>query len=259
VERFYYVPDWQSGLHIPAENVLISAATLWHKTRKKFTNPNFLPRTTKRIFIDSGGFTFLTKWEKYPFTIDEFIDFLGILQEKQPIEQVAILDYPCEPDVNRSEYKTNFDRIRATVENAVVCFDKAPEINWIPVIQGYYLHEYLDCLSLYEERGIKSEKWAIGSVCQRRDIAGPRKIITRLKKTMSNKKLHAFGISIRLLKDLQIWNSLFSSDSASWQLYGGFAYTIEEKLQRFQDFTKELDSIRAGFEHQSSLEAFNYG
>lgn len=250
MKHFYYVADWGSDKYLFAENVLISAASSWFKKRKVFMKWKFAP-TVKRVFLDSGGFTFFKRWAEYPFSIETYVEFANQVRNNHSLEVVAILDYPCEENTVRSErLGSNLQRIEATVENAVGCYEADSSLPWIPVIQGYTLPEYLHCWDLYRERGIKADYWAIGSVCARKKVGGIRNILTSLKRE-TQKELHAFGLALIFIRDPQIWYSLFSSDSRAWSFM-----SYRDKGGDFQRYKIKIDKVFDSFEGQTTLEGY---
>lgn len=254
MKRFYYVADWGCKNYLFAENILCSAATVWQKGKWRKDTFTFAP-TIKRLFIDSGGFGMHKKWGKYPFTVVQYIDYVHHMMDKWPVTEVAVLDYPCEPEVNRTTHSTNMDRIRATVDNAVLCVDADNNIPWVPVIQGFTLKEYLACWELYQDAGIEYDLWAIGSICARKKLGGIRNIVTSLyNKTEQN--LHAFGLTLPALRDPQVFFSLQSSDSAVWNWR---AMNRDEKENGFWKYNKKIEALFAGFAHQQILEIDNNG
>jgi hypothetical protein len=92
--------------------------------------------------VDSGGFTAARKWGKYPWTHQQYIDFIREMSRDVPVQFCANMDYACERSVNRSKYNTNIDRIKATIRNEITLQELAPDLPWLPVLQGNNLEEY---------------------------------------------------------------------------------------------------------------------
>ena len=92
MKDFYFVADYTSRFYLDAPNILFSAGTSWMDG--KWHNYGEFPNLEK-TFVDSGGFSFFRKWGAYPFTIQDYLEWVYTLQDKYPIEHVAILDYPC--------------------------------------------------------------------------------------------------------------------------------------------------------------------
>ena len=230
MEDFYFVADYTSRFYLDVDNILFSASTSFLKSKKWHDWTGLDPQKT---FIDSGGYSFFRRWGEYPFSIAKYIEFIYILKDDNmyPITLCAIRDYPCEPDINRSQISTNKERIQKTVSNAVECFQADGNLPWIPVIQGYTIEEYLSCIQLYEDVGIPLDYIAVGSLCSRKgNLHEIRKILTTIKQR-TGAKLHSFGLSLVYLKDPIIFNTLYSSDSAAWN-YRVFSHDDKQEAVR---------------------------
>ena len=213
MKHFYFVADYTARFYLNVDNIMISAGSSYEPS-KKWNQWHGLKM--KRLFVDSGGFTLFKKNGEYPFSLHEYCKFVYSLDEQYPLELVATLDYPCEIDVKRTKYKTNKQRIEATVQNAVWCIDYDNTLPWIPVLQGFTYEEYEYCYNLYLERGINMDYLAIGSICSRKgNHLAIRNLLTKIH-ALTNTKLHAFGLSLTYLRDPTIANILYSSDSSAW-------------------------------------------
>ena len=254
MEDFYFVADWGAKHYLKVPNVMISAGSVWQPKTNKFSlSRTHIPDTVEQVFLDSGGYSFFSYYPDYPFTIEEYINLANIIKDQSGITRVVTLDYPCEPDINRSRVSTNEERIQKTVSNAVECIQYDETIPWLPVIQGYTIDEYLYCVDLYKDAGITSDYWAIGSICSRKGFPYKiRRIITTLSEALQS-KIHAFGISLKYLYDPQIFNNIYSSDSAAW-VWG--ATKMEQKPQMILDYLEKLDYIFSLHSGQSILMEF---
>lgn len=226
--------------------VLISAATLWAGKRFKQFKPH---RNVKEIFLDSGGFSFFYRSGDYEFYPAQFIR----LARKINADYVAVMDYPCEPDVNRSKLRTNYERIDKTIENAIKLMDLADDINWVMVVQGYKPEEYLYAIDRIKEQGLLTDLMAIGSLCVRKSISSAREIILLVRKNLPSRiKLHGFGVDLRFLRDLAIFSALYSTDTAAWkwnnrahwapdwQPKGFMPKSEADKLKNFEKYKKKV-------------------
>lgn len=217
MKHFFLVADWGAHHYLDVPNIMLSAGSVWHPKQNWNLSRTRLPKMVERLILDSGGYAFFSRWGEYPFDLEKYLELAYYLRDLHPLYRVATLDYPCEPDINRSQIMTNEERIQKTVSNAVECFHKDNSIPWLPVIQGYTVEEYLYCIDLYNDYGIGSDYWAIGSICSRKGAPYElRNIITKIKERHQTQKLHAFGLGIPYLSDPQIFNAIYSSDSAAW-------------------------------------------
>ncbi len=224
--------------------VLISAATLW--TGKKF-KPLRTHESVKELFLDSGGFSFFSRYGEYPYTCLQ----LWRLARKLNANYVAIMDYPCEPGVNRELYQTNIERIERTIENGIKCLD-LDGVNWVMVIQGYTVDEYLYAIDRIREQGLLTDVMAIGTLCTRRSISAAREAILAIRKALPGwVKLHGFGVDLRFLRNPVIFHALYSTDTGAWK---GFMPMKEiEKLQYLEQYKMKLSAVMDFHSRQKRL------
>lgn len=226
------LPKWWLG-----DPYLMSAASLWRGHR--FRVPRWLPKG--EFFLDSGGFSFFHKEGEYPFSPEQYIDYINTIKPKY----FATMDYPCEPNVNRSILKSNLERIEATVDLGVYLWKNRDKINSKPivVIQGFTLAEYEYCYSLYRKRGVDADYWAFGSMCRRWNDAEIRTYI-RFFRDMVGKdvKIHIFGIKISSL-NCEVIKKIDSIDTLAW------AYNKFRKKEKgynkeaFIDYKHKLEGL----------------
>ena len=255
VEEFFLVADWGSHNYLFVPNVMMSASSIatpdgskWNLSRTR------LPDSVERVIVDSGGFAFFSRWGEYPFSLESYLDLVYYVQDTHPLFRVATLDYPCEPEIDRSQLMTNEERITKTVSNAVLCVDTDKSLPWLPVIQGYTIQEYLSCIEQYREAGLESDYWAIGSICSRKGSPYEiRNIVTKIKELHPKNKLHAFGLSLPYLADLQVFQSLYSSDSAAWNWGISGVNMRARKKTAALDYVDRVSKMIADFEGQSTL------
>jgi len=253
MEHFYFVADWGAKHYLTVPNVMISAGSTWHPKSNKFSlsRTNLPPDTTKRVFLDSGGFSLMSRYPDYPFSLEEYIDLAYHIKKKYPLTEIATLDYPCEAEIDRTQLHTNQERMEKTVERAVECIDYDGSLPWVPVIQGYTLGEYYECIDMFDAAGIDEDYYAIGSVCSRKGHPLKiRRLITKVKKRMGDDRLHAFGLSLIYLKDSQIFHAIHSSDSAAWNYR---AVTMKQKPKMITDYLKKINNIQSAYEGQTTL------
>jgi len=251
MERFFYCADGSKIDYLLKDvPLLISAATLWKKG--KFNLPKNLNGATE-IFLDSGGFSFFTTWEKYPFSPEEYIAFILRFKERYPqLKYVAIMDYPCENFVNRKSLKTNYQRINATVQNAKELLSHNIPASWVSVVQGYSYSDYRYCCDLMEEMNLFTPLTAVGSICTRKKISEIFTILRIVKQYTG--ALHAFGLEYQALKIRSIWDLLYSCDSGAWKFtsrnhkergFGGFwrPRNHEDKIKNLALYQEKINSL----------------
>jgi hypothetical protein len=239
--KFYLGFDWskkrrENNTHPYA---FLSAAVTWSYNHGRGLVPFKFSDQTKEIFLDSGGASLFEQYSDYPFSLDAFVQWIKAMQETNDnkVKYVAILDYPCEPEINRKAFSTNQERIEATVRNAMKCFrhDISPA-KWLPVLQGYSVEEYLHCLKLYKDQNLYLDYIAIGSMCRRNDLDQIHKILKAIKER-TDAKIHLFGLTIKALKKLAIYDLIDSCDAT------GYALGCSKEAESFVKMNSTLDKI----------------
>ena len=258
MEQFYFVADWGSRHYLHVPNVMLSAGAIWQPISKYFIASRFeLPNSVERVILDSGGYSFYMKYGKYPFDLEKYIELVYLIQDQSPLFKVAILDYPCEPKLDRHRPMTNKERIDKTISNAVECFQADRKIPWLPVIQGYEIDEYSSCIDQYKDVGIKSDYWAIGSLCSRKGQKMKiRNIVSSIVEYTGDVKLHSFGLTLSYLSDPQIFNSIYSTDSSSWNYR---ARTMAEKPEMIRKHLAKINLLYCKLHQTSLLDFYDLG
>ncbi|GAA1954645.1 DUF7221 family queuine tRNA-ribosyltransferase-like protein [Catenulispora subtropica] len=188
-----------------------------------------LPRAAAPWALDSGGFTELkdygdwtTSPEDYVIRVRRYRDQIGRLMWAAP------QDWMCEPAVIAGGRMGPLTFVgtglsvaehqRRTVENFLQLRDLAPDLPFVPVIQGYTLPEYLACVGLYEDAAVDLAAFPVvglGSVCRRQGTAEAHDIITALRQR-GIPRLHGFGV--KTLGLARYGHLLCSADSLAWSL-----------------------------------------
>ena len=188
-----------------------------------------MPRARGAWSLDSGGFTQLQKhgsWDsvtprQYADRVRRYAEEIGNLVWAAP------QDWMCEPIIiNGGQIgKTTFagthlsvaEHQRRTVENFLELRSLAPDLPFIPVLQGFALDDYLACAVRYAEQGVDlsaEPTVGLGSVCRRQNTSEAAAIITAITRAVPGIRLHGFGIKT---SGLSAYGSLLaSSDSTAW-------------------------------------------
>lgn len=186
-----------------------------------------LPRAAAPWSLDSGGFSELQyhgRWTvpaaKYVARVRRYRDEIGRLDWAAP------QDWMCEPIIIAGgqagplrfvgTHLSVTEHQHRTVDNLVHLRDLAPDLPFIPVVQGYTREEYLACVDLYERAGVDlttEPLVGLGSVCRRQATGEAHEIILALR-GRGLTRLHGFGVKIL---GLQRYSHLLSSaDSMAW-------------------------------------------
>ncbi len=248
-------PRWQQYKFLTQNfNAMFSAAGYWDNKKKSWRRRKFFKQIAWK-WLDCGGFTLLNKYGDYPFTVDNYANLQAMLKA----DHYATMDYPCEPEITRTlNLMSNRDRISATVENALQLQEWESQLSgvMVPVIQGYTLEEYEQCIDLYRHVDLIREYMAVGSMCRRIDTEELNQLIPgiyRAARRAGVHRLHFFGL--KLSPDLQpldlyIWSrdSAVAMDAYDPELRkerGGrrFPRGQEEKKEAFYSFMNRLDKL----------------
>tara|TARA_Y100000310_G_scaffold307646_1_gene349947 strand:+ start:524 stop:1285 length:762 start_codon:yes stop_codon:yes gene_type:complete len=219
--------------------VMLSACGLW-KGRGRFQK--------KRLdwadwFLDSGGFTALNKWGDYPFSPDEY---LALVERDNP-SWAASMDYPCEPDISRQSQLSNDDRIVATVQLAKYLTKRDNRI--IPVIQGYEIDEFAECIRLMRRAAVPLGRVAIGSVCRRQRTKEIARLAWDLRLLLPQSSIHGFGVKISALHHPAVRACFNSIDTNAWEWWirgrkmDGLSDLTDK--EGFAAYRRRLEDIRA--------------
>lgn len=191
-----------------------------------------LPRARGPWALDSGGFTELQRhgrWTvsvaKYAAEVRRFRDEIGNMVWAAP------QDWMCEPIViaggelpsgirfTGTGLSVRAHQIR-TVANLVQLRALAPDLPFVPVLQGWTLDDYLHCWDLYEMAGIHLQDEpivGIGSVCRRQATGEAVAIFADLARRGLRDKMHGFGVKTAGLPAVK--DVLASSDSQARSMH----------------------------------------
>ena len=168
--------------------------------------------------LDSGGFTELSLFNEWQTTPKEYItavrrykNEIGRLQWASP------QDMMCEPFMTEKTGLTVKHHQTKTIENYLELKHLANDLPFIPVLQGWTLDDYLQCVEMYDKAGINLEEYdtvGLGSVCRRQATGEAETIVYRLQPI----KLHGFGMKQTALQ--RFGNLLTSADSMAWSYNG---------------------------------------
>ena len=244
-------PDFYVGIHQPhwiyrpemaGMKFFISANRL--RDRKRWKHAPGI-----RWALDSGGFTEIAKYGRWTATPERYVgDVYRWSWEIGQPDFCAPQDWMCEsPMLKRTAYvdglirprgrtaglslgqivdlcpdltaEQEADRIRVhqarTVANFLRLRELAPDLPFIPVLQGYQTADYVRHVADYKAAGVDLEaetRVGVGSVCRRQGTHE----IAELFRALSGMglKLHGFGVKAGGLKLSADY--LASSDSMAW-------------------------------------------
>lgn len=206
--RFYLgtgTPAWVKRIDVP---LFVS-----HVRLRGYVNP---PKALGRWSLDSGGFTQLSQHGVWKIDATEYAEAATRYASRMGrLDWASPQDWMCEPWVIAKTGKSVAEHQERTVASLLELRALAPDVHFIPVLQGWELADYERCAELYASAGIdlKAERTVgLGSVCRRQSTEE----IGAIVKTFASEgyRLHGFGVKLAGLK--RYGALLESADSMAW-------------------------------------------
>ncbi len=200
-----HVIPWLAKVKFP---IFISRRQLYK--RKTF------PESQCEWSLDSGGFTELNMYGKWSISYKTYANEVERYKnEINGMRWASSMDWMCESFVLKKTGLSVKKHQTKTVSNFLDLKNYKPDIQFIPVIQGYSLSEYYKCVEMYYSAGIELHKYdtvGVGSVCRRENTIE----IYNVMKLLFNLgiKVHGFGVKTGGLS--RYAKFLKSSDSLAW-------------------------------------------
>jgi hypothetical protein len=210
-----HMPSWLEKTDVP---LFVSRTRLF--ARKTF------PRALGPWALDSGGFTVLNTpphyWRLSPRA---YVEEVRIYQrEIGNLAWAAPQDWMCEPWIVAKTGLTVPRHQWKTAENFLELREIAPELPFVPVLQGWKRDDYRRHVDLYAKLGVdltKERPVGLGSVCRRQHTPEIDLIVSTLA-TEYGLALHGFGVKT---SGLAAYGShLDSSDTLAWSYRGRRVY-----------------------------------
>jgi hypothetical protein len=221
-DRFYLgtdEPSWLRRVDVP---LFVSHRRLARLKR--------FPRARGRWALDSGGFTELSAFGEWRTSPAEYVSAVRrYAEEIGSLEWASPQDWMCEPAMlAKTGLSVEEHQIR-TVDNFVELRRRAPELPFVPVLQGWTRDDYLRCADRYAAAGVDLEAEptvGVGTVCRRQDTGHARHIMTSLARLRL--RIHGFGVKI---DGLRVYGeSMASADSMAWS-YRARAHSNERRAR----------------------------
>jgi hypothetical protein len=212
----------------------------------------------KKVIIDSGVEIFRDRNVKdYPKDhMNKILRIYFYVKRNYNVDvHVVCPDYPDDYHPKSLWINDEYTNIERTIDNVVKCLEKYPYVNWIIVIQGHNKDpsSVYRSIKLYDELGILRERdyFAVGNLCVENNTKIIYETVRNVYKTLSDKKIHVFGLKLNALR--KVMTMIYSFDSFAWSmavdtslkktfkdnLKGG--YQANNQLQRIKFFEKWLE------------------
>lgn len=171
--------------------------------------------------LDSGAFSEIAQNGRFTTSPSEYARaaLLYANQLGKPI-WCAPQDWMCEPPMLRATGLTIPEHQRRTVASVLELRSLlAGQLHIIPVLQGWCLEDYLECVDIYTCNGLDlaaEPVVGLGSVCRRQSTKEIEEIVTTLASPPYNLRLHGFGVKTQGLR--RYAQHLVSADSMAWSV-----------------------------------------
>lgn len=173
-----------------------------------------MPRARTSWALDSGGFSELSMFGEWRTTPAQYVAAVRRYRDEiGRMEWAAVQDWMCEPWIVAKTGLSVQEHQRRTVRSYLELTSRAPELPWVPVLQGYALADYHRHRAMYERAGVCLDLMplvGIGSVCRRQGSDEIAEIIESLQPL----RLHGFGLKLDGLR--RAAHLLASADSMAW-------------------------------------------
>jgi hypothetical protein len=200
-------------------------------SHRRLSEYRTLPRALGWWALDSGAFSEIDHFREWRTTPSQYVaDVRRFSREVGKLLWAAPQDWMCEPYIVAKTGLSVEEHQRRTVASLIDLRMRAPEIHWIPVLQGYTPTEFARCAEMYLKAGINllgEPLVGLGSVCRRQATRVAEDIVRAFAK--AGVRLHGFGFKILGLK--RVRDALFSSDSLSW------SFTARREQERIPGHT----------------------
>jgi hypothetical protein len=196
-------PSWLSRAGVP---LFVSAARL--RGRRSF------PRAVAPFALDSGGFTQLSLHGDWTVPATQYASEARLWRDEVGMMAwAAQQDWMCEPAVRERTGLSVAEHQRRTVHNYLLLRQLAPDLPWVPVLQGWERDDYMRHLDQFVRAGVDLPSLVgLGSVCRRQDTRMVEGLVRDL--AAMGIKLHGFGMKTRGFA--RVRDALASADSMAW-------------------------------------------
>jgi hypothetical protein len=200
-----HMPSWLGKTDVP----------LFISHRKLMGRKTF-PRALGRWALDSGAFSEVSMKGRFETTPAAYVGAVRrYSQEIGGMDWAAPQDWLCEPFVIEKTGLTVQEHQKRTTDNIGELRGLAPDLTFIPVLQGWEYGDYIDHVSMYEAAGFdlrEEPTVGVGSVCHRQGTKDAHAIMVTLRSY--GIKPHGFGVKLSGLAKYGL--ALESADSMAW-------------------------------------------
>jgi hypothetical protein len=182
-----------------------------------------LKRAGSTVMIDSGSFTIHDQGKQFDPPAQYADRIRRYMAEIGGVVSAAIYGEMCEEYILAKTGGTIERNQQMTVESYCTLSQLAPDVPWLPEIQGWSEDDYHRCVDLYAQAGVDLTTLpavGLGTICRREGTEEARRIARSI--AARGIRLHGFGV-----KDPKSLDAAFvSADSFAWS-YGARKRTRE--------------------------------
>jgi hypothetical protein len=191
-------------------------------SHRRLAGRRTLPRATGPWALDSGGFTELSMYGQWRTDARTYVAAVRRYSEEiGQLDWAASQDWMVEPAVRARTGASVRTHQQRTVANYLQLRDLAPELPFMPPLQGDSITDYHWCADLYERHGINLAalpRVGVGSICRRQHSDEVEQIVRSL--AGRGLRLHTFGAKVLGLA--RYADAICSSDSLAWSYRGRY-------------------------------------
>lgn len=166
--------------------------------------------------LDSRGFTEISTHGQWTIPAADYARAADLYRrEIGQLDIASIQDWMCEPFITAKTGLSVAEHQRRTVASWLELRDLAPEVPWMPVLQGWCPGDYDDHAAMYDRAcpSWRLGRVGLGSVCRRQGTIRISLLVASLAR--EGLRIHGFGVKLQSL-DLGTAADLESADSMAW-------------------------------------------
>lgn len=203
-------------LGAPEPSWLASAGVPLFVSHGRLARLKTLPVARAGWGLDSRGFTEISTHGRWTISAADYARAADrYRREIGRLEIASIQDWMCEPFITRKTGLSVAEHQRRTVASWLELRDLAPEVPWMPVLQGWCPGDYDDHAAMYDRAcaSWRTGRVGLGSVCRRQGTVRIGTLIAML--AAEGLRLHGFGVKLEGLGGGTAAR-LESADSMAW-------------------------------------------
>lgn len=206
------------GAHHP--NWLATAGVPLFVSHRRLLGRKTFPRAAAAWALDSGGFTELSMNGTWETTEQQYVD--AVYRYRDAIGEPDIVspqDWMCEPWIVEKTGRSVEEHQKLTTENILHLRQLAPDLPFIPVLQGWTLSDYERHVGMYRDAGVDltaERVVGLGSVCRRQRTGEIEDIVLMTRN--AGIRPHGYGVKVGGLR--RYGYLLTSADSMAWSYSG---------------------------------------